>query len=43
MAEEPNGWCEVVSGRHVFLARAAVSRWDFEYEARKKARIPGRR
>lgn len=30
VAEEPNGWCEVISGRYVFLAGAAVSRWDFD-------------
>lgn len=27
MIEEPNGQCEVLSGRDVFLAGAAVSRW----------------
>lgn len=29
VAEEPNGWCEITSGRDIFLAGAAVSRWGF--------------
>lgn len=30
VAEEPRGWCEAVSERSVFLAEAAMSRWDFD-------------
>lgn len=30
MAEEPDGWCGVISGSEVLLAGAAVSRWDFD-------------
>lgn len=34
VAEEPRGWgwCEAISERSVFLAKAAMSRWDCDIE-----------